>query len=175
MGLGGEFLQPGAQFLLEELLVRGSVAGGHGGRRRLHQLMVTAEAGATAERRRRLQLAHDLGGELCGANALPAGLATGVAHGEVTLPRLTAEPVTKHARPFQAVTAALGAVQRYLVVGPGNSAREARTQLGAQIFDGEHRFRTDLQGCGGRHGRAGQRGTSDKVRQGRRQTQAGTA
>lgn len=54
VGLGGEFLQPGAQFLLEELLVRRSVAGGHGGRRRLHQLMVTAEAGATAERRRRL-------------------------------------------------------------------------------------------------------------------------
>lgn len=176
MGLGGEFLQPGAQFLLEELLVCGSVAGaGHGGR--LHQLMVTAEAGATAERRRRLlsELAHDLGGELGGADALPTGLATGVAHGEVTLPRLTAHAVAEHAGPFQAVTTALRAIQRNLIVGPGHSAREARTQLGAQIFDGQDGLRTDLQGRGGRHGRAGQRGTSNQVRQGRRKTQAGTA
>lgn len=60
-------------------------------------------------------------------------------------------------------------------MGPGDATREARTQLGAQIFDGEDGFGADLEGgCGG-HGRAGQRGAADEVRQGRGQTEAGAA
>lgn len=105
---------------------------------------MTAEAGATAERRRRLQLAHDLGGKLGSADALPAGLAAGVAHGEVTLPRLAAHSVAEHAGPLQAVSAALGAIQRDLVGRPGYATGEARAQLGAQIFDGEHGLGADL-------------------------------
>lgn len=136
---------------------------------------MAAEAGTTAERRRRLQLADHLGGKFGGAHALPARLATGMAHGEVTLPRLAAHSVAQHARSLEAVAAALGAVQRDLVVGPGDATREARTQLGAQIFDGEDGLGADLEGgCGG-HGRAGQRGAADEVRQGRGQTEAGAA
>lgn len=174
MCLGGELLEPGAQLLLQKLLVRGSVAGGHGGRR-LHQLVMTAEAGTTAERRRRLQLADHLGGKLGGANTLPARLAARMAHGEVTLPRLAAESVAQHARPLQAVASALGAIERDLVVGPGHATGEARTQLGAQIFDGQHGLGADLQGGGRGHGRAGVRRTADEVRQGRRKAQAGAA
>lgn len=136
---------------------------------------MTAEAGTTAERRRRLQLADHLGGKFSGTDALPARLATGMAHGEVALPRLAADAVAQHARPFQAVAAALGAVQRDLVVGPGDATREARTQLSAQIFDGQNGLGADLQGGGRSHGRTRERGTSDEVRQGRRQTQAGAA
>lgn len=173
MGLGRQLLEPGAQLLLQELLVRGSVAGGHG-RRRLHQLVVAAKAGATAERRRRLELADHLGGELPGADALPAGLATGVTHGEVALPGLTADSVAENARSFQAVAAALGAIQRDLVVVPGDATGEARAQLGAQIFDREDGLGADFAGCGGETSRTGQRRTADQVRQGRGQTEAST-
>lgn len=113
---------------------------------------MTAETGTTAERGRRLELADHLGGELPRADTLPARLATSMAHGKVALPGLSADSVTKHARPFQAVAAALGAIQRDLVLVPGNATGEAGTQLGAQILDREDGFGTDLQGGGGKPG-----------------------
>lgn len=152
VGRRGQFLQPGAQLLLQELLGGVLVASG-GGRRRcgLHQLVVTAEAGATAQGRR-LQLDH-LGrrGEL-GADALPAGLTASVTHGEIALPQLSAETVADHAGPLQAVATALGTVQGDLLVGPHHSAGETGAQLGPQVLDGEHRLGTHLEG-GGRQGR----------------------
>lgn len=175
VGRRGQFLQPGAQLLLQELLGGVLVASGGGRRRRrcgLHQLVVTAEAGAAAQGCR-LQLDH-LGrrGEL-GADALPAGLTASVTHGEIALPQLSAETVADHAGPLQAVTAALGTIERDLLVGPHHAAGEAGAQLGAQVLDGEHRLGTHLEG-GGRQGRrAGQRGASNEVREGRRETQTG--
>lgn len=87
--------------------------------------MMTAEAGTAAEWCRRLQLADHLSRELGGADALPARLATGMTHCEVTLPRLAADSVAQHAWPLQAVAPTLGAIQRDLVVGPGDTTREA--------------------------------------------------
>lgn len=173
MGRRGEFLQSGTQFLLQELLADVLVAAGWG--RRLHQLAVTAEAGAAAEGCRRLQLDH-LGrrGEL-GTDALPACLTAGVTHGEIALPQLPAQPVAQHAGPFQAVAAAFGAIQGHLLVGPHYAAGKARAELGPQVLNGEHRFGTDFEGGGCYRCRAGQRGASDQVRQGRREAETGAA
>lgn len=86
MRIGGQLLEPGTEFLLQEVLLAGDISGGGGGgsgcrwryttarigRRRYsrRQLMVATEASAAAERCRRLQLNH-LGRELA-AHALPA-------------------------------------------------------------------------------------------------------
>lgn len=154
VGRRGQFLQPGAQLLLQELL-GGVLVASSGGRRRrsrrLHQLVVTAEAGTTAQGRR-LQLDH-LGrrGEL-GADALPAGLTASVTHGEIALPQLSAETVADHAGPLQAVAAALGTIEGDLLVGPHHAAGETGTELGPQVLDGEHRLGAHLEG-GGRQSR----------------------
>lgn len=112
----GQFFQTGTQLLLQELLA----TAGHRGRccccGRLHKLVVTAEAGATAQGRG-LQLDHLRRGVL-GAGALPTGFTACVTHGEIALPGLSANAIADHAGPFQTVTTALGAIQRNLLVGP---------------------------------------------------------
>lgn len=143
----GKFLQTGTQFLLQELLATAGHRGRcHGCCGRLHELVVTAEAGATAQGCR-LQLDH-LRRSVPGAGALPAGLAACVTHGEIALPSLSADAVADHAGPLQTVPTALGTIQRNLLVGPQDSAGEARAQLDAQVFDGEHGLGTDFQGGG---------------------------
>lgn len=158
----GQFFQTGTQLLLQELLA----SAGHRGRGcrggRLHKLVVTAEAGATAEGRR-LQL-HHLRRAVLGAGALPTGLTASVTHGEIALPALSAFAIANHAGPFQTISTALGTIQRNLLVGPQHSAREARSQLDAQVFDGEDGFGTDLQGGGRCCRRTGQRWASDQIR-----------
>lgn len=70
-GAGRKLLEPGAQFLLQEVLLVGTGGAGCGGRGGVYgrtgrgQLMVATEAGTTA------QWLHHLGREL-GAHALPA-------------------------------------------------------------------------------------------------------
>lgn len=134
-----KLFQSCTQLLLEKLLTHGTMTGGHRGC--LHELMMTAEAGATTERGR-LQLYH-LGREL-GADALPTRFAASVTHREITLPELTANSIADHAGSLKAVTAALGAVQGNLIVGPGDATGEAGTELSAQIFDGQDGFRADI-------------------------------
>lgn len=171
----GKFLQAGTQLLLQELLATAGHRGpGHGCCGRLHELVVTAEAGATAQGCG-LQLDYLRRRRVPGAGALPTGLAACVTHGEIALPALSADAVADHAGPFQAVATALGAIERNLLVGPQDSAGEARSELDAQVFDGEHRLGTDFQGSGRCRRRTGQRWTADQVRQGRRQAQTGTA
>lgn len=112
----GQFFQSGTQLLLQELLA----TAGHRGPccccGRLHKLVVTAEAGATAQGCG-LQLDHLPRGVL-GAGALPTGLTASVTHGEIALPGLSAEAIADHAGSFQTVATALGAIQRNLLVGP---------------------------------------------------------
>lgn len=154
----GQFLQSGTQLLLQELLADVLVAAGRGpGRsRRLHQLVVTAEAGTTAQGCRRLQLEH-LGRRrgVLGADALPACLTAGMTHGEIALPQLPAQTVAQHAGSFQAVATALGAIEGHLLVGPHHSAGEARAELGPQVLNGEHRLGTDFKGSSGHRSGAG--------------------
>lgn len=67
-GAGRKLLEPGAQFLLQEVLLVGTGGAGCGGSGGIYgrgQLMVATEAGTTAQR------LHHLGREL-GAYALPA-------------------------------------------------------------------------------------------------------
>lgn len=109
----GQFFQTGTQLLLQELLATTGRCCCCG---RLHKLVVTAEAGATAQGCG-LQLDHLRRGVL-GAGALPTGLTASVTHGEIALPALSADAIADHAGPFQTVATALGAIQRNLLVSP---------------------------------------------------------
>lgn len=76
-------------------------------------------------------------------------------HGKVPLPRSTAAAVAQRARPLHAVPAALAAVQRDVILGPGDAAGEAGAQLHAKLLDGDDIVHGDLQGTAHqvRHGR----------------------
>lgn len=59
-------------------------------------------------------------------------------HAIVSLPQRGALAVAQRTRPLAAVAAALAAVERYMVISPGDAARETRAHVGAQLFDGQH-------------------------------------
>lgn len=59
-------------------------------------------------------------------------------HAVVSLPQCGALAVAQRTRPLIAVAAALAAVERHMVVGPGDAAREARAHVRAQLLDGQH-------------------------------------
>lgn len=111
----GKFFQTSTKLLLQKLLA----TAGHRGRcccGCLHKLVVTAEAGATAEGCG-LQLDYRSRG-IFGAGALPTGLTASVTHGKIALPGLSADAIADHARPVQTVATAFRAIQRNLMVCP---------------------------------------------------------
>lgn len=64
-----------------------------------------------------------------------------MAHGEIALPQLTADAITEHTGTLEAVAAALGAIERDLVPGPGHAAGVAGAELLPQLLDRQHRVR----------------------------------
>lgn len=67
---------------------------------------------------------------------LPFLLAT--YHAVVSLPHRPAIAVAQRTRSLSAVAAAFAAIQRHMVVRPGDATREARSHLDAQLLDGQH-------------------------------------
>lgn len=63
-----------------------------------------------------------------------------MAHGEITLPQLTADAIAEHTGTLEAVATALGTIEGHLVPGPGDAAGVAGAELLPQLFDRQHRI-----------------------------------
>lgn len=57
-------------------------------------------------------------------------------HGKITLPLHTALAITEWAGTLQAVATAFAAIQRDMIIGPGDTARKAGANVLAQLLDG---------------------------------------
>lgn len=64
-----------------------------------------------------------------------------MAHGEITLPQLTADAIAEHTGTLEAVATALGAIEGHLVSGPGHAAGVAGAELLPQLLDRQYRVR----------------------------------
>lgn len=59
-------------------------------------------------------------------------------HAKIALPNLTTIAIAERTRPLAAVATAFAAIQRHMIVAPRDAARETGTNVGAQLFDGQH-------------------------------------
>lgn len=59
-------------------------------------------------------------------------------HIVVSFPYAGAFTIAQRTRTLITVTSAFNAVERHMIIGPGDATSEARTHVGAQLLDGQH-------------------------------------